>query len=178
MASEQTPQIKVALTKAGAADVPALAELAAIIWPEAFGDMITQAQIDYMLEHIQSAPAMTEQMSQGMHYWFIHCDDVRSGYAAVRHDTDTATSHLSKFYLLPAVRGGTVASAALDHINAIARDRGSRTLALTVNKYNARAIRFYDKRGFKTTQEVVMDIGGGFVMDDFCMELDLGGPQI
>lgn len=177
MASEQTPQIRVTLEKASPADVPALAQLAAIIWPEAFGDMITRAQIDYMLEHIQSEAAMTQQMNEDMHYWFIRCDGERAGYAAVRHDAASATSHLSKFYLLSTVRGGTVASAALDQINTLCRARDSKALALTVNKYNARAIRFYEKRGFKTTREVVMDIGGGFVMDDFCMELDLTGAM-
>lgn len=175
MAREQTPQLEVALTKAAPTDTPALAKLAAIIWPEAFGEMITRAQIDYMLENIQSAAAMVQQMDQGMDYWFIDCDGERVGYAAIKHDRSARISHLSKLYLVSTARGGTVAGAALDQINALSRDSGSKTLALTVNKYNARAIRFYQKRGFKTTRDVVMDIGGGFVMDDYCMELDLNG---
>jgi ribosomal protein S18 acetylase RimI-like enzyme len=175
MAYEQTPQTTVVLAQAARSDAPALARLAGIIWPEAFGEMITRAQIDYMLEHLQSAEAMAQQMDEGMNYWFIECDGERAGYAAIKHDENTRTSHLSKLYLLSTARGGRVAGTALEQINTLSRNSGSNTLALTVNKYNARAIRFYEKRGFKTTRDVVMDIGGGFVMDDYCMELDLNG---
>jgi ribosomal protein S18 acetylase RimI-like enzyme len=40
---------------------------------------------------------------------------------------------------------------------------------LNVNKRNI-AIRFYESIGFAITNEEVIDIGNGFVMDDFVME--------
>lgn len=162
------------LRRANVDDAPALAEMAAVIWPEAFSEMISHAQIDYMLEHIQSAPAMRAQMADGMHYWFVEDDGRRIGYAAVRHDPDERVSHLSKLYLLARARGGGASLEALRRICDEARAAGSDTLSLTVNKNNARAIRFYEKHGFSTTREIVMDIGGGFVMDDYVMQKSLG----
>ena len=42
---------------------------------------------------------------------------------------------------------------------------------LTVNKGNELAIRAYEGTGFETIDAVVTDIGEGFVMDDYIMEL-------
>ena len=43
------------------------------------------------------------------------------------------------------------------------------TLILNVNKNNVQAIRAYEKNGFAIREAVVVDIGGGFVMDDYVM---------
>jgi RimJ/RimL family protein N-acetyltransferase len=44
---------------------------------------------------------------------------------------------------------------------------------LTVNKYNQRTIRVYEKYGFIRVKEAVFNIGQGYVMDDFVMELEI-----
>ena len=48
-------------------------------------------------------------------------------------------------------------------------EAGCDTLILAVNKGNARAIAAYQKHGFAVRESVRVDIGGGFVMDDFIM---------
>jgi ribosomal protein S18 acetylase RimI-like enzyme len=57
----------------------------------------------------------------------------------------------------------------LGHVERRALDRGSRTLILQVNKRNEKAIKLYRRSGFAIREEVVVDIGGGFVMDDYVM---------
>ena len=42
-------------------------------------------------------------------------------------------------------------------------------LVLNVNKNNDRAISAYVRNGFVVREAVVVDIGGGFVMDDYIM---------
>jgi ribosomal protein S18 acetylase RimI-like enzyme len=49
---------------------------------------------------------------------------------------------------------------------------GGTALELNVNKKNP-AILFYEHLGFYREKEVVIDIGNGFVMDDYIMVLDL-----
>jgi hypothetical protein len=44
---------------------------------------------------------------------------------------------------------------------------------LTVNKRNAKAMAAYQRNGFTLTESVVVDIGGGFVMDDYVMTKEL-----
>ncbi len=43
----------------------------------------------------------------------------------------------------------------------------------TVNKYNDRSINAYKRMGFAVVEEAVVDIGGGFIMDDYKMVKDL-----
>ena len=161
------------LKKAQPEDAADLAALAAVIWPEAFADMISAAQIDYMLKHLQSAEAMIGQMRDGMAYYFLVRQDTRIGYAAIKHDAEARVSLLSKLYILSSARGTAVSALALNELYAVARAAGSERFSLTVNRFNARAIRFYEKHDFVITRELVADIGGGFVMDDFCMERPL-----
>ena len=58
---------------------------------------------------------------------------------------------------------------ALEFIEREARKRGLNSLWLTVNKGNP-AVSTYQQWGFRIAAAIVMDIGGGFVMDDYRME--------
>ncbi|NJR72409.1 MAG: GNAT family N-acetyltransferase [Gammaproteobacteria bacterium] len=60
-------------------------------------------------------------------------------------------------------------------INAVikaARAAKQHTIQLNVNKKN-NAIGFYQRHHFQVSYEVVIDIGQGFVMDDFVMQKQL-----
>ena len=50
---------------------------------------------------------------------------------------------------------------------------GKKQVYLTVNKHNDHAIAVYKKTGFKVIDEVVTDIGNGYVMDDYIFGYDL-----
>jgi ribosomal protein S18 acetylase RimI-like enzyme len=51
-----------------------------------------------------------------------------------------------------------------------AREMRCKAVRLRVNKRNAPAIRSYLRAGFRFTEDIVSDIGSGFVMDDYVME--------
>jgi len=50
---------------------------------------------------------------------------------------------------------------------------GYRGVILAVNKRNASAIAAYRKYGFRIVDAIVKEIGGGFVMDDYIMEIQV-----
>ena len=52
---------------------------------------------------------------------------------------------------------------------AAARDAAAAVLILNVNKRNAAAIAMYERCGFGVREAIVVDIGSGFVMDDYVM---------
>ena len=70
----------------------------------------------------------------------------------------------------PAQQHRGLGAALLREIEAWARAQQARRLWLQVNRGNARAIRAYEKYGFRIVESRVFDIGGGFVMDDHVME--------
>jgi diamine N-acetyltransferase len=146
-----------------------LAGMARDIWYEYYVPIIGRAQVDYMVEKFQSAPAMQRQLQEGYEYFLVReaAEDV--GYCAVQEQRAAQTLFISKFYLARAGRGRGTGRRCMEFIEDLARRRALKSLWLTVNKGNP-AVNVYKRLGFTIAAELVMDIGGGFVMDDFRME--------
>lgn len=150
-----------------------IAELAEKIWHECFPGIISEEQIDYMVEKFQSYAAMTVQVKEGGYRYLMVCDDDDlCGYIAIKPE-DGSRLFLSKLYLRSEKRGSGVGRQMLERVFAEAREYGKSSVYLTVNKHNDRAVGVYKKTGFRTVEETCTDIGGGFVMDDFVMEYSL-----
>lgn len=60
----------------------------------------------------------------------------------------------------------------MEFIEQLASGRGLVLLWLTVNKANP-SVKAYQRLGFRIAAELEIDIGSGFVMDDFRMEKQL-----
>jgi len=150
-----------------------LCDLAELIWNEYFPSIIGQAQVDYMLARFQSREAIEAQIAAGYRYFLIQPAGAPLGYAAFRDDFDDASRFLSKLYIRGDMRGRGIASQVLGEILGEAREAGLETLWLTVNRHNRLAIDVYQTLGLRITGELVTDIGAGFVMDDYRMEMDI-----
>jgi RimJ/RimL family protein N-acetyltransferase len=152
-------------------DLETLAALAHEIWNEHFPPIIGQAQVDYMVEKFQSAHAIREQLQNGYEYYFITIGQEPAGYMGIIQEDQHI--QLSKLYIRSDMRGQGLGKKAMGFLFETARERGIRRIELTVNKYNTDSIRAYEKMGFINVESIVMDIGGGFVMDDYRMALDI-----
>lgn len=158
-------------------DINRLAILADDIWHQCFVSILTLDQIDYMVDKFQSVPAMTQQIvNEGYEYYFIAMSGEEVGYTGIKKDLNKL--FLSKLYLQEKYRGLGYASSALEQLKQLCIHRKLEALWLTVNRFNKDAIAFYQKKGFETIRTQVVDIGGGYVMDDYVMELKISsfGP--
>ena len=150
-----------------------LAELADEIWHECFPDIISDMQIDYMVEKFQSFEAMKHQIAEeGYHYFAAELDGIPIGYYAVCKRpgsgiNNVPTLFISKLYLRKEWRGKGIASIMYREIKRYARKNGCELIKLTCNKRNTHAISVYKHIGMVVIDETVTDIGGGFVMDDY-----------
>jgi ribosomal protein S18 acetylase RimI-like enzyme len=156
-----------------ATQVANVARMAREVWNEYYVSLIGQAQVDYMVAKFQSAEAMQAQVDSGYEYFHIRQSGVNVGYAAIRHDAADARIFISKLYLLAAHRKAGAGRQTLALIERMARERGATHLWLTVNKGNA-SVQAYERLGFRIVEAMVMDIGGGYVMDDYKMEKAVG----
>lgn len=156
----------------GRKDIPALAALAREIWYEYWEIILSQAQIEYMVENFQSEKAILNQYAKENYtYWFINKDGENIGYFGLSERPDYL--FLSKLYIKKYFRGQGNGRQAFEKIKEIAFSRGYKEIQLTVNKYNANTIEAYKKWGFETIDAVVTDIGSGFVMDDYIMRYSI-----
>ena len=76
---------------------------------------------------------------------------------------------ISKIYLYAEERGKHYSSQILEWLRDYARKLGLTGMYLTVNKGNELGIRAYKGNGFDIIESVEVDIGNGFVMDDYIM---------
>jgi GNAT superfamily N-acetyltransferase len=149
-----------------------VAALAREIWMEHYVPLIGEEQVRYMLAKFQSPTAIADQVRTGYEYFALFQDSAPLGYLAIEQQQEERCMFLSKLYVHVSARGTGLGRQALDFIASQCRDRGLTRLWLTVNKRNP-AVQAYERLGFVRKAPVVMDIGNGFVMDDFRMELTI-----
>ena len=143
-----------------------VAKLAHEIWSEHYIPMIGSNQVSYMLENFQSENAIGEQIDEGYKYYMIFDNQVEAGYFSVQDKTETL--FLSKLYVKECFRGKGIGKQGIKFIQS---NFSNPIIQLTVNKNNSDSIAFYKNVGFKIVDDVVIDIGGGFFMDDYVMEM-------
>lgn len=142
------------------------AELAKDIWNKYFITIITQSQIDYMIDKFQSEMSMSEQIKSGYEYYNFVLDGEIIGYFAICKKDDN-TLFLSKLYLKKEYRGNGYARKAFEFIKELAKQKNCSMIWLTVNKRNDDSIAIYKKFGMEIIRSEVTDIGSGYVMDDY-----------
>lgn len=153
-------------------DIKRLELLASEIWHDYWPFLLTNAQIDYMLNKFQSYKAINEQLLNDRYMYFILEDNGNEiGYFGVCPKDNYL--FLSKLYIKKDFRGLGCGRLAFNKIKQIAMNCNKSSIQLTVNKKNVNSINVYDKWGFKVIDATVFDIGDGFVMDDYIMEYRL-----
>jgi GNAT superfamily N-acetyltransferase len=164
------------IIRATEAGLPAISELAGVIWRACYPGIITMEQIDYMLARMYPLDVLRDEIrSQGIRYDQLLVDGKLAGFASYGPTSEPGVMKLHKLYLLPELHGCGLGSRLLQHVEGEVRTGGARRLILSVNKRNAKAITAYKRNGFVIAESVVTDIGGGFVMDDYIMAKELAG---
>lgn len=148
-------------------DFEQIEKLGKIIWEEHYTPIIGVGQVEYMLNKFQSVAAIQAQVDEGYEYYSIIHDGFAIGYLSFLKKEDSL--FLSKFYISKSKRGKGIGKSALEFVLNKAREQFFTKINLTVNKYNSNAIKAYKKMGFKTIDSIIVDIGNGFIMDDFVM---------
>ena len=148
--------------------IETVAGLAGKIWREHYAAILESGQIDYMLEQFQSAAAVADQLREGYRYYLFCIGGAAVGYLSIKPEEKRL--FLSKLYVARDYRRRGVAGQALARLEDLCRREGYDSIYLTVNKHNVSSIAAYNHMGFVKVLEQTVDIGQGYVMDDFVME--------
>ncbi|OQA34148.1 MAG: Protease synthase and sporulation negative regulatory protein PAI 1 [Betaproteobacteria bacterium ADurb.Bin341] len=155
-----------------AADFAAVTKLARIIWQATYKHIITQAQIDHMLAERYSEHRLSDYLSRPDHWFELALVDGEiCGFCAC--EVYQGEYKLDKLYIHPARQRLGIGGMLIGRAAARGRELGYGEMILAVNKRNEQAIAAYQKHGFAVRESVCVDIGKGFVMDDFIMEKPL-----
>lgn len=152
-------------------DIELIRKLTYQVWPQTYSSLLSQEQIDYMLEMMYSPSSLQQQMEGGAQFVIINDGNEPVGFASYQ-EIKPATYKLHKLYVLPSQQGKGTGRYMIDHIIEEIKKKGATSLQLQVNRDN-KAKTFYEKLGFTVLEEIKLDIGKGYFMDDYIMEKKL-----
>ncbi len=165
---------------AGSDDIEIIRTIAKNTWPVTFRDILSDKQIEYMLEMMYSHDSLIEQMSKKNHVYLLSYENIKEGevfrpvytgylsYELNYSNRDKTKIH--KIYILPQFQGYGYGRALIEEVRIRAISNSNYTVTLNVNRNN-RAVEFYKTLGFVITAEEDIDIGNGFLMEDYKMEM-------
>jgi len=157
------------LTQAGVEDLPQVAALAERVWWTVYPPIIGEAQVRYMLARMYDLDALRRDHDRGVAFMLVgssRSPNEAIGFYALDLSVTGQRAFLDKLYVLPEWHGAGVGQQMLASVCTLAVERGFTGVMLRVNRHNERAIRAYERFGFRELDRVCTEIGDGFRMDD------------
>ncbi len=148
--------------------------LSNVIWPATFSNILSQEQISYMMDMMYSTSSLEKQINELHHHYLLAEEDGEYlGYLSYELNyKGTPITKIHKIYVLPSIQGKGVGRLFIDAVSKLALKNNNTLLSLNVNRYN-KAIDFYKRMGFDFFTSENIDIGNGFLMEDYVMNKDL-----
>ena len=167
MADDTTARVAdVRMRHASAADAETLAQLGARTFRETFGSQNTPENMaSYLAKAFDVQVVAREIADPSVTYLIGEIDHNPAAYAMVRSVpaptsvTGPSPLELARFYVDRPWHGVGIANALMKACEDEARRRGARTLWLGVWEKNPRAIRFYEKCGFRDVGSQTFMVG-------------------
>lgn len=161
------------LVKANSEHIPIIIELTKKIWPVAYGEILSKSQLDYMIDKFYNETALSELIQKG-HVFYLAQDDNDKyvGFVSYEINSEPNKTKIHKIYVLPETQGTGLGRQFFELVKEKAIENNQSNIFLNVNKQN-HAVNFYTKLGFAKVKDEVIDIGNGYVMDDYVMEIQL-----
>lgn len=141
------------------------------VWPIAYGAILSQQQLDYMMEMMYSVSSLQKQANENSNHFILALEnETPIGFASYEFNfNQSSKTKIHKIYVLSNQQGKGTGKLLIHYILTKARHNNQEALLLNVNKNNE-ALNFYKRLDFVVCKEVVIDIGNGYVMDDYVME--------
>lgn len=152
-------------------DIPAIRNLTHTIWPVAYGTILSDHQLKYMLDLIYSESSLQKQMNENHNFLIVEEETKPIAFADYGLLKDDVYK-LHKIYVLPDQQGKSIGKILINYVIDLIKQQGARSLLLNVNREN-KAKKFYEHLGFKIISEEDIDIGEGYFMNDYIMSLPL-----
>lgn len=148
-------------------------DLAYKIWPSTFSEILSTEQISYMLKWMYNTDTLSKQIEQGHQFFVAEENQLPIGFMGIQSNCpDNHSTKIHKLYVLPEIHGKGIGRELINVAISEAKEIGNDRLVLNVNRFN-NAVSFYQKLGFNILLEENIDIGNGYLMEDYVMGLTI-----
>ena len=161
------------LRKGKEKDIESIQDLANRTWWRTYIEYLSEGQIQYMLDKMYNKGELLSQFKDGYIFLMAEEDGIDLGFASFSILDSAARAYkLHKLYVLPETHGKGVGKLLMNEVVSLIRRAGGSSLQLNVNRNN-KAADFYKKAGFVVKEVMDLDIGNGYLMNDYVMEKPL-----
>ncbi len=162
------------IRKATINDCAAIQEVAEVVFPITYREILTPEQLDYMMDWMYSTENLHKQMEEEGHIYYIVFENCKPvGYVSIQQQ-DKDLFHLQKIYVLPSYQGFGLGKLLFEQAITAIKEMHPEpcVMELNVNRNN-KALRFYERMGMHKDREGDFPIGNGFYMNDYIMAITI-----
>lgn len=162
------------IRKATTDDIQLINRMAQAVFPATYRDILSEEQLDYMMDRMYSLRNLRKQMEEEGHIYYIaYRGDEAAGYVSIQPEGEHLF-HLQKIYVLPRYQGCRLGRVLFEQaVRAIKEIHPEPCeMHLNVNRNN-KALQFYEHMGMKKVAEGDFHIGNGYYMNDYIMGLSI-----
>lgn len=152
-------------------EIASLSKFAQEVFIDYYNNLIGSNQANYMADLFLSEKAIKQLIEQGAVFRVLLEKEQYIGFSEYLKDGDRL--FLSKLYLLREYRGKRLGRMLINDCITYAKNNQLKAIYLTVNKHNTNSYQMYLHMGFENIDSQVNDIGNGYVMDDYIMQLKI-----
>ena len=157
--------------EANTAQLTIIKDLAHRIWPSTYGEILSKEQLKFMLDKFYVLDFLEMLRKNGHHFLLLEDNSNFVGYASYELNYENSgKTKIQKIYVLQELQGKGLGKKLMDYIKKVAIENNNKSLILNVNRFN-KAKGFYEKYGYVIKETVDIEIGNGYLMEDYVMEL-------
>lgn len=150
-------------------DFTSIQNIARKTWPATYSTILLAEQLDFMLNKFYSVESLTANSAVGHKFLLAKLSSEVVGFAGYKINYKPQCTHLHKLYVMPEMQGRNIGEKLLKSVEGFALQSDQVAVSLNVNRFN-KAITFYQKVGYSIVESVDIEIGNGYLMEDFIMK--------
>ena len=160
----------ITIREASINDISIIQDIAYKTWPETYGKILSEQQLKYMLDKFYSEEYLKQNFINNHLFFIIEENNCPLGFLGIEHNyNNELATKIHKIYILPNNQGKGIGHFSINFVANLAKEKFFGKVILNVNKFN-KALNFYQKMGFQIIEVVNIEIGNGYLMEDFVME--------
>lgn len=143
----------VLIRRAERTDIEAMAKVVSDSWKAAYSNLISEDDMKLFANIVWREELFKAGFDVGKPIYVLLCGDIINGVCSVekyKNEDFTDSAEIEQFYLAPASIGKGLGSMLMKFILNELAEKGFKYAVLFVMEGNQRAIRFYERNGFKS----------------------------
>ncbi len=153
----------------GKKDLSIIQKIVFETWPVAYGEILSSAQLNYMLDKFYTIESLEATIDGGHRYFLYSENDIPLGFLGVQAGLEPDSLKIHKLYVLPENQGKNIGLKLFQYAENLTKSLNLKRVFLNVNRFN-KAKNFYEKIGMNICKIEDIEIGNGYLMEDFVME--------